>query len=101
MDEIDRIEDGTLLKQIRGTSSFAALERLLKRMRDDVMEDFAKNEASSRKEVRGKLAILDEIVPKIDDMIRDSEELLQMENENLEVARGKALEGGGSGDLAL
>ena len=100
MDQFERIADGKALDEIRTTMGFMALERILRRMREDAIEALASNPTTSRKETKGKLAVLEQIVASVDEEIAYVRELVREDEETVKIQRGQALEGGGTGDLA-
>lgn len=99
MDDFERRVDARALEEIRTSMGFMALERILRRMREDAIETLASNPTASRKETKGKLLILDQIVASVDEEIAYVRGLAEAEQETLRISRGVAVEGGGTGDL--
>ena len=101
MDRFERIADGKALDEIRTSMGFMALERLLDRMREDALMAMALDGEGrvSRKETKGKLAVLAEIISSVDAEIEYVRSMVNEEEETLRISRGVALEGGGTGDL--
>jgi len=99
VDSFERIADGKALEEIRKSMGFMALERLMDRMRQDALMSLAIDDKVSRKETKGKLAVLDEIIASVDEEIAYVNESVRQEEETLRISRGVALDGGGTGDL--
>jgi hypothetical protein len=67
---LQQIADGKDLDYIRQHPGFAVLERMLEKRKHDLVEAFASNSTMSRKELKGALETLAEIVPAVDEAIR-------------------------------
>ena len=99
MDSFERIADGKALEGIRKTPGFYALERLLKKLRDDAITALATDATASRKETKGFLRAIEAVLTTVDDEIAQANEEIREEEETIRISRGQALEGGGTGDL--
>jgi hypothetical protein len=100
VDEAQRqeIADGQALEEIRNTEGFRVIERMLAKWKEEAVEDFASEQLKSRKELKGRLMVIGEFVPAVDLAIQHGREVEAQEKEAQLAMRGRAYEGGGTGD---
>lgn len=101
MDDFERVSDGLALQLIRKEPGFYALERLIRQTKDDLFQRWTTSDDLTRDYCRGALEILDTLVPNVDATIEWAVEVQKKERELRSVTRGSALDGQGTGDLAL
>ena len=101
MDKFEQIADAEALADLKGQPGWYALLRILKKKKDDIFRDWAQDKDLSKEFCRGVLAVVDSFESDIDQEIEYGRLLKQQEEESMALARGRALDGGGTGDLAL
>jgi hypothetical protein len=101
VDDFERVSDGFALQGIRKDAGFMALERLLVRMRGDLFRKWSEDEGLSRDYCKGAMEVLDVLLPNVDEMIGYAIEERKKDAEVRAATRGTALDGHGTGDLAL
>ena len=103
----EQILDGEQLARIR--SELGPLDRLLRRKKDDLFEQWANDQQGklTRDFCAGALSVIDALMADIDQLITHASELTTeradeevRQKELAQVQRTTALEGGGYGDLA-
>lgn len=98
--EKQRIQDGLALRSlVTDERAWPALERLIRRTREDATATFARDESLSRKWLKGVIDTLDLILPNIEQMARDAEMTLEREKQLAETSRDG--DGSGSGEMAV
>ena len=106
-DKDEQVFDGEQLARIR--SELGPLDRLLRRKKDDLFDQWANDEQGklTRDFCAGALSVIDTIMADIDQMIGRVPELISEREEEetrqkelAQIQRTSALEGGGYGDLA-
>ena len=101
MDKYEQIADSEALADLKAQPGFFALIRILKKKREDIFRDWAQDKDLSKEFCRGVLNVVDSFEDDIDQQIEYGKLLKQQEEEAMSLARGRAIEGGGTGDLAL
>lgn len=99
MDKFEQIADGEALEDLRAQPGFYALLRILKKKRDDLFTDWASEKDMSKDYCKGALYILETFEADVIQTIEYGKLLKQQEEESMQLARGRALDGGGTGDL--
>ncbi len=103
----EQIQDGEQLQRIK--NDLGPIERLLKRKKDDLFQQWSNDQEGtlSRDFCKGALSVIDSLMAEIDEMIDRVPELEaeraeeeRQAQELAQVRRSPALEGGGYGDLA-
>lgn len=101
MDKFEQISDARALEEIRKSPGFFAILRLLRKKKDDLFADWATDKDMSKDFCKGVLYIIESFEGEIDETIENGRQLEQQDEESIRILRGRAVEGGGTGDLAL
>lgn len=97
----ESILDARALHDIRLSPGFGAILRLLQKKKDDLFTDWASDKDLSKDYCKGALAVIESFVSDVDQMIEYGHLLEQQEREAETLTRGRGLDGGGTGDLAV
>lgn len=108
MDRFELLADARALQSIRKHEGFYALERLIKRKKDDLFGRWSTDERLTKDYCKGALDILDGLIRDVDELVDYIPDLQEARNEEetlarhfLATVRGTASDGQGTGDLAL
>ena len=77
-----------------------ALQRLVRRMRDDVTDKFRRDKNLGREWLDAGIDALAQVIPNVEQTALDAAAALEEERQAREVARSVAEDGVGSGDFA-
>jgi hypothetical protein len=97
-------KDGRAFRRLREDEDIMpALERLLRRLDDDLIQGWTDDETGqkTKKWLKGARESLRAVIPAMDEMVRNAEDVIAERKELEETARSKADDGLGSGDLAI
>ena len=101
MDKFEQIADAKALDEIRTHPGFFALLRILAKKKTDLFTDWASDKDMSKDFRKGALAVLESFEGDVIQTIEYGKLLEQQDEESIALTRGRALDGGGTGDLAL
>jgi hypothetical protein len=100
VDDFEKIADAKALEAIRKSEGFYALVRLMRRKKDDLFAEWASNKELTRDFCNGVLSVVQTFEDNVDQEIANGRRLEEEGREQEKITRGRALEGGGTGDLA-
>jgi len=100
VDDFEKIADAKALEAIRKTEGFYALVRLMRRKRDDLFADWATDKELTKDYCKGVLTVVQTFEDDVDQEIANGRRLEEEQREGEKITRGRALDGGGTGDLA-
>lgn len=101
MDKFEQIADAKALEDLKNHPGFYALLRILKKKRDDLFTDWASEKDMTKDYCKGALYVLESFEGDVIQTIEYGKLLEQQAEESIALTRGRALDGGGTGDLAL
>lgn len=101
MDKFEQIADAKALEEVRTHPGFYALLRILAQKKVDLFSDWASDKDMSKDFCKGALHVIETFEGDVMATIENGRALEEQEAEVLAIQRGRATQGGGSGDLAL